>query len=178
MLAKLNDMGAVLVQVQPVGSSAILLATTITLVQTQGTTVYSAKALQEVDNIQLLLAEDLRKQFFMLRQPEEEAVRAERKALMMDMLQNRNLHMVFPLLTLADRRAHQTALENLNDEAEADVSAALYGEDDVLLIDDWRPRRMSPNKTLTYVQTVKMTELVLRDFHTWISTDDSSMDGM
>ncbi len=54
MLTALNEMGAV-------------------LVQAHGTSVYSAEALQEVDRIQLQLAEDLQKQFFMLRQPEEEA---------------------------------------------------------------------------------------------------------
>ncbi len=96
MLAMLNDMGAVLMQVQPIGSSAVLLAATIALVQTCGTAVYSAEALQEVDKIQLQLAEDLRKQVFTLRQPDEEAVRAEKKAFVTDVLQNLNLHMVFP----------------------------------------------------------------------------------
>ncbi len=117
----LNGMGAVLTQVQPVGSSAILLAPMIALVQTHGTAVYSAEALQEVDRIQLQLAEDLQKQFFMLRQPDEEAVRAEKKAFMMDVLQNLNLHMVFPSLNMADRKA------------------PLYGKDNVLPIDNWHP---------------------------------------
>ncbi len=62
----LNEMGAVLAQAQPVGSVATLLATTIALVQTHGTAVYSVEALQEVNRIQLQLAEDLWKQFFML----------------------------------------------------------------------------------------------------------------
>ncbi len=66
MLAMLNDMGAVLTQVHPISSSAILLAATIVLVQTHGTAVYSAEALQEVDKIQLQLAKDLWRQFFML----------------------------------------------------------------------------------------------------------------
>ncbi len=73
MLTVLNEMGAVLMQVKPVRSSAILLAVTIVLVQSHGTPTHTAEAIQEVDKIQLQLAEDLRKQFFMLRQPEEEA---------------------------------------------------------------------------------------------------------
>ncbi len=59
MLVTLNDMGAVLMQVHPISSSTILLAATIVLVQTCGTAVYSAEVLQEVDKIQLQLAEDL-----------------------------------------------------------------------------------------------------------------------
>ncbi len=87
---------------------------------------------------------------------------------MMDVLQNLNLHTVFPSLSIADQKAHQTALENLNNEPQIDPNATLYGKDDMLPIDDWRLQKMSPNKTLTYMQTVKMTELVLRDFRTWI----------
>ncbi len=79
-LAKLNDMGAVLTQVQPIGNSAILLAATIALVQTRGTSVYCA------NDIQLQLAEDLQKQFFMLRQPEEEAVWAGKKVFTTDVI--------------------------------------------------------------------------------------------
>ncbi len=72
----------------------------------------------------------------MLSQPDEEAVRAEKKAFAMDMLQNLNLHTVFPSLSTTDQRAHQTVLENLNDEVQADLNAALYGKDDMLPIDD------------------------------------------
>ncbi len=84
------------------------------------------------------------------------------------MLSNLNLYTVFLVLSTANQKAHQTALENLNDEALADLNAPLYGKDDVLPFDDWRPRKMSHNETMTYVQMVKMTESVLRDFHTWI----------
>ncbi len=73
MLSVLNEMGAVLAQTKPIGSSSILLAAMIALVQTHGTSTYMAEALQEVDNIQQLLADDLWKQYFTLRQPEEEA---------------------------------------------------------------------------------------------------------
>ncbi len=155
-------------ELQPIGSSAILLAVMIALVQSHGTSVYTTEALQEVDQIQLKLAEDLQKQFFMLRQLEEEAERAEKKAFVTDVLSNLNLHMVFPVLTGADQKTHQTALENLNDEALTDPNAALYGKDDMLPIDDWRPRKMTRSQMMTYVQMVKMTESVLRDFRTWI----------
>ncbi len=69
----LNEMGAVLTQVKLIRSSAVLLAATIALVQSHGTSAYSPEALQEVDNIQLQLTEDLWKQFFMLRQLQEKA---------------------------------------------------------------------------------------------------------
>ncbi len=85
---------------------------------------------------------------------------------MTDVLSNLNLHMVFLILSTADRKAHQMVLENLNDEAQLDPNAPLYGKDDVLPIDDWRLRKMTDKKTLTYEQTVKMTESVLRDFRT------------
>ncbi len=52
MLPKLNDMGAVLAQVQPIGNAAVLLATTIALVQSCSTAVYSVKAIQEVNSVQ------------------------------------------------------------------------------------------------------------------------------
>ncbi len=77
------------------------------------------------------------------------------------MLSNLNLHTVFPVLTSADRKLHQMALENLNDKAQNDPSAPLYGKDDVLPIDDWRPRKMTTNAMMTYIQTVEMTDLVL-----------------
>ncbi len=149
MLVKLNDMGAMLAQVQPIESVAILLAATTALVQSRGTAVYSAEAIQEVANIQQQLAEDLWKQFFMLRQPNEEAVRAEKKAFATDVLENLHLHMVLPSLATPDRRAHPMALEILNDEAQTDPNAALYGKDDVLLLDDWRLRKMNQKKSLT-----------------------------
>ncbi len=66
MLLVLNELGAVLIQTKPIRSSAVLLAAMIALVQSHGTSTYSAEALQEVDNIQLQLAEDLWKQFFRL----------------------------------------------------------------------------------------------------------------
>ncbi len=69
----LNELGAVLLQVQPVRSVAILLAVMIALVQTHSTSVYSAEAFQEVERMQLQLAEDLQKQFFTMRQPDKEA---------------------------------------------------------------------------------------------------------
>ncbi len=68
MLAKLNDLGAVLPQVRAIRSTAILLATTTALVESRGTTVYSANMVQEAATIQDQLSEDLKKQFFMLRQ--------------------------------------------------------------------------------------------------------------
>ncbi len=46
------------------------------------------------------------------------------------------------------------ALENLNDKAQNDPSAPLYGKDDVLPIDDWRPQKMTHTVTMTYMQTV------------------------
>ncbi len=73
MLSVLNEMGAVLAQTKPIGSSSILLAAMVALVQTHGMATYSVKALQEVDHIQQLLARDLRMQYFTLRQLEEEA---------------------------------------------------------------------------------------------------------
>ncbi len=63
-------------------------------------------------------------------------MRAEKKAFVMDVLQNLNLHTVFPSLSIADRKAHQMVLENINDEAQIDLNAALYGKDDVLPSDD------------------------------------------
>ncbi len=48
MLAKLNNVGAVLMQVQPIGSAAELLAATTALVVSRGAAVYSAEAMQEV----------------------------------------------------------------------------------------------------------------------------------
>ncbi len=66
MLARLNDLGGILPQVQPIGSVAVLLAATTALVQSRGTAVYSAEVIQEVTNIQEQLSEDLRKQFFTL----------------------------------------------------------------------------------------------------------------
>ncbi len=60
------------------------------------------------------------------------------------------------------------ALENLNDEAQNDPSAPLYGKDDVLPIDDWRPWKMTTNATMTYVQTVEMTKPVLKDLLNWV----------
>ncbi len=62
---------------------------------------------------------------------------------MTDLLSNLNLHTVFPVLSIADWKAHQVALENLNDRVLADPNAALYGKDNVLPIDDWRPQKMT-----------------------------------
>ncbi len=84
------------------------------------------------------------------------------------MLSNLNLHTVFPVLTGADWRLHQTALENLNNEALNDPSAPLYGKDDVLPIDDWHPWKMTHTMTMTYVQMVTMTELVLKELSSWV----------
>ncbi len=114
MLSVPNEMGAVLVQTKPIGSSSILLAAMVALVQAHGTATYSAEALQEVDHIQQLLAGDVRMQYFTLRQPEEEVESAKTKALVTDVLSTLNLHTVFPVLTSANRKLHQTALENLN----------------------------------------------------------------
>ncbi len=99
----------------------------IALVESRGTTVYSAEVVQEVANVQNQLAEDLKKQFFMLRQLDEEAARAEKKALAADVLHNLNLNMVFSSLTNADWKAHRTALKNLIEEAQEDLNATLYG---------------------------------------------------
>ncbi len=66
MLSVLNEMGAVLVQTKPIGSSSVLLAATVALVQTHGMAACSAEALQEVDRIQQLLARDVRMQYFTL----------------------------------------------------------------------------------------------------------------
>ncbi len=44
----------------------------------------------------------------------------------------------------------------------------MYGKDDVLPIDDWRPQKMTPNATMTYMQTVEMTETVLKDLCNWV----------
>ncbi len=60
------------------------------------------------------------------------------------------------------------ALENLNDEAQNNLSAPLYGKDDMLPIDDWRPRKMTTNAMMTYGQMVTMTEPVLRDLCNWV----------
>ncbi len=60
------------------------------------------------------------------------------------------------------------ALENLNDEAQNDLSALLYGKDNVLPIDDWRPWKMTNNATMTNVQTVEMTGPVLKDLRNWV----------
>ncbi len=73
MLSALNEMGAVLVQTKPIGSSSILPAAMVALVQAHGMSAYLAEALQEVDNIQQLLARDVQMQYFTLQQPEEEA---------------------------------------------------------------------------------------------------------
>ncbi len=58
-------------------------------------------------------------------------------------------------------------MENLNEDTEANPLAALYGKDDVLPIDDWRPRKMSLTAMMTYSQMVAMTELMLKDLRTW-----------
>ncbi len=139
MLARLNDLGAVMPQTEPIRSAAVLLAATTALVESRGIADYSAEAIQEVADIQNQLAEDLRKQFFMLRQPDEDAARAEKKALAADLLHNLNLHTVFPSLDNTDRRAHKAVLENLIEEAQTDSNAALYGNEDVWPINEWRP---------------------------------------
>ncbi len=90
------------------------------------------------------------------------------KAVVTDVLSTLDLHTVFPVLTSANWRLHQMVLENLNDEAQNDVSALLYGKNDVLLIDDWRPRKMMVTTTTIYCQMVEMTEPVLKDLCNWV----------
>ncbi len=87
---------------------------------------------------------------------------------MTDVLSTLNLHTVFPILSAADRRAHQMVLENLNDEAQNDASAPLYRKDDMLPIDDWRLQKMVVTEMMTYCQMVAMTELVLKDLRNWV----------
>ncbi len=73
MLSVLNEMGAVLAQTKPIGSSSILLAGTVVLVKAHGTASYSVEAMQEADKIQQLQARDVQMQYFSLQQPQEEA---------------------------------------------------------------------------------------------------------
>ncbi len=127
MLARLNDLGAVLRQFQPIRSTVVLLAAMAALVESRGTMVYSAESIQEVADIQNQLAEDLWKQFLLLRQPDEDAVRAEKKALVVDVLHNLNLHMVLLSLGNADWKVHQTVPENLIEQAQNDPNAASMG---------------------------------------------------
>ncbi len=143
MLQNLNEMGAVLVQPQPIISSSFLLTKMLALVQARGTAIYSAEAVAEAE-------------------------RAKTKAVVTDVLSTLNLHTVFPRLKHYDRTMHQVALELLLKEAAGNPTAPVYGRDDVLPLDCWHPQNMDASITAVYSQTVEMTEPQLGDLRTWI----------
>ncbi len=91
------------------------------------------------------------------------------KAVVTDVLSTLNLHTVFPTLKDHDKRMHQASLVVLLlEEADACPLAPVYGKDDVLPIDIWRPQKMSPDATAVYCQTLAMTEPQLKDLRTWV----------
>ncbi len=85
-----------------------------------------------------------------------------------DVLSTLNLHTVFPMLKDGDRRMHQASVELLLEDAETNLLAPLYGKDDVLPIDIWRPQKMDLTATAVYCQTLAMTEPMLKDLRTWV----------
>ncbi len=85
-----------------------------------------------------------------------------------DVLSTLNLHTVFPTLKDHIRRMHQVSLVLLLEEADASPLAPVYGKDNVLPIDIWRPQKMSLDATAVYCQMLVMTEPQLKDLCTWV----------
>ncbi len=83
-----------------------------------------------------------------------------------------NLHTVFLMLKDGDRRMHHASVELLLEEAKTNPLASIYGKDDMLPIDIWRPQEMDLTTMAVYCQTLAMTELMLKDLCTWVYWQD------